>query len=141
MDTTFYVPENLYILGMMNTADRSLAVIDYALRRRFAFVRLLPQFTTPGFRNSLIQAGAPDLLVTKIISRISKLNSDIADDRVNLGTGYMIGHSYFCPPRNAIPDEVWYEQVIETEVIPLLTEYWFDDPSKVGNARAMLLAK
>jgi 5-methylcytosine-specific restriction protein B len=123
----FCVPENVYILGMMNTADRSLAMVDYALRRRFAFVSLEPAFATQAFRDHLTQAGADDDLVTLIAERMSLLNQKIRQDTKNLGPGFEIGHSYFVPTDDDESlDETWYMHVVRFQVEPLLKEYWFD---------------
>lgn len=127
----FYVPERLYIIGMMNTADRSIAVVDYALRRRFAFITLNPAFETPRFREQLERAGAAPELIDRIIADFVELNADIAGDTANLGPGFCIGHSYFCvSPSNGPVGFDWYRQVIETEVAPTLEGYWFDDAAK-----------
>ena len=128
----FAVPENVYILGMMNTADRSLAMVDYALRRRFAFVALEPAFGSQAFRDYLIQAGADDVLVNLIDERLSVLNRRITDDSKNLGPGFEIGHSYFVPSDDDESlDENWFRNVVHTQVEPLLREYWFDQPEVV----------
>jgi len=123
----FSVPENLYVLGLMNTADRSLAMVDYALRRRFRFVELLPQFDRAGFADHLREHQASDSLVKKIVERVTALNQKIESDHKNLGRGFTVGHSFFClTDPNAIADEAWYRSVIEGEIAPLIGEYWFD---------------
>ncbi|PHR92599.1 MAG: hypothetical protein COA69_07115 [Robiginitomaculum sp.] len=127
----FYVPPNLYILGMMNTADRSLSLVDYALRRRFAFANLKPLFHSPKFKAHLSGKGVADEVIQRISMRMGVLNQDIAGDRNNLGPGFQIGHSFFTPTSTVHNSEVWYERVIKTEIAPLLQEYWFDDPDKV----------
>lgn len=128
----FYVPKNLYILGLMNTADRSLAMVDYALRRRFAFIDLEPEFNTSSFREYLSEQGVHSNLIKQIVSRMSALNKKIADDKANLGPGFSIGHSFFCSiPEGVTPDNKWYERIIHNEIEPLLKEYWFDDPAQV----------
>ena len=128
-DEPFYVPENLYLVGMMNTADRSLAMVDYALRRRFAFIRLQPAFGTDQFSNFLLEAGVEEALVSRIVDRLSRLNHKIRSDRKNLGPGFEIGHSFFCPrDEDEQLDESWYEAIIRREIAPLLREYWFDRP-------------
>jgi 5-methylcytosine-specific restriction enzyme B len=127
----FYVPDNLFVLGLMNTADRSLAVVDYALRRRFAFVALEPAFSSPRFVEYLKERGVADGLVEKIVSRMNSLNTEIAQDKTNLGPGFRIGHSFFCnPPEQAEHHTEWFEAVVNTEIGPLLDEYYFDDPEK-----------
>ena len=136
----FFVPENLFILGMMNTADRSLSMVDYALRRRFAFVMLEPMFQSEEFRSHLGSAGVPEAIVSVIISGMSDLNGAISEDRANLGPGFRIGHSFFVPPDSFAYDDGWYRMIIETEIFPLLEEYWFDDPNKAQGWRDRLLA-
>jgi 5-methylcytosine-specific restriction protein B len=139
-DDLFYIPDNLYLIGMMNTADRSLSLVDYALRRRFAFVTLHPKFASEKFAGTLAGAGASDALVRKIRERVGVLNKEIADDARNLGPGYQLGHSYFCPGPDTGPlDEAWYREVIESEVRPLLEEYWVDEAGKVGELVGRLL--
>lgn len=139
-DPLFYVPANLHIVGLMNTADRSLAIVDYALRRRFAFVDLAPGFQSPAFRTQLQERGASTALVNKIVNRMSALNAEIENDRVNLGSGFRIGHSYFCPNHDDIVyTDSWYRSVVETEIAPLLREYWFDMPEKAEEHYQSLL--
>lgn len=137
----FHVPENVYIIGTMNTADRSLAMVDYALRRRFSFLTLDPAYSTEGFREHLEGCGVPDTLITKINSRIQRLNELIAMDTKGLGPGFRIGHSYFCPREGDEPTEDWYRRVVKYEIVPLLEEYWFDDDGKVSQARDKLLTQ
>lgn len=122
----FAVPENLYIIGMMNTADRSLAMIDYALRRRFCFYDMTPGFDTDGFRAHQKKIGSPKL--DKIIEVIKDLNREIIEDN-SLGKGFCIGHSYFCEHENDT-DDSWVDEVVEYDIIPTLCEYWFDDTDK-----------
>ena len=137
----FHVPANVFILGLMNTADRSLAVVDYALRRRFAFVDLGANLSSPKFREQLLGAGVSDGLVTAIIDRVSALNKEIIGDVVNLGPGFAIGHSFFCAgPVAGELETDWYARVIKTELAPLLREYWFDAPSKAEHWSQQLLA-
>jgi hypothetical protein len=136
----FYIPENLHLIGMMNTADRSLAMVDYALRRRFRFITLRPEFRSDAFEKFLGDAGATPGLTKKIVSRMNSLNEVIAADAKNLGPGYQIGHSYFCPRNGIKPDEDWYRRVIESEIVPLIQEYWFDNEQKVKEQRSALLA-
>ena len=128
-DSPFYVPDNLYIIGMMNTADRSLAIIDYALRRRFCFFELEPAFGTDAFKNHLLAQGANEDLINKIKMKIGSINLEISKD-VNLGKGFRIGHSYFC---NYSISDKWYEEVIKYEIQPLIKEYWFDEEEKAKN--------
>jgi hypothetical protein len=135
----FFVPENLYLLGMMNTADRSLSMVDYALRRRFSFVLLEPMFGSDKFRDFVVSRGVPEDVVGLIVARMTALNEAIGVDRVNLGRGYRIGHSFFIPPEGFEYDPGWYRRIIETEIHPLLEEYWFDDPGKADSWQQRLL--
>lgn len=124
----FNVPTNLYLIGMMNTADRSLAMMDYALRRRFAFYEVVPAFESDGFvtyRNKL----ASDKF-DRLINTIKQLNTTIESDD-SLGRGFRIGHSYFCNIHEATDDRL--AQIVDFELVPLLEEYWFDEPSKVAD--------
>ena len=130
----FSVPENLYIIGMMNTADRSLAMMDYALRRRFSFFDVEPAFDNPDFKTHIMKnVGAT--IAEKVVSRLQDLNKIIADESSSgLGKGYCIGHSYFCvPPVEGQSDEEWYNSIIEYEITPLLYEYWWDDKDKAND--------
>ncbi|MFM7009523.1 MAG: AAA family ATPase [Betaproteobacteria bacterium] len=137
----FHVPANVHIMGLMNTADRSLAVVDYALRRRFAFVDLVPNLAAAKFRQQLEGAGIAATVIDAIIQRVGALNRVIVGDVVNLGPGFAIGHSFFCtPPMVGEDDQAWYYRVIRTEIAPLLREYWFDDPGKADSWRDHLLA-
>jgi 5-methylcytosine-specific restriction protein B len=136
----FYVPQNLYLIGLMNLADRSLAILDYALRRRFVFVTLRPQYESEQFRRWLLERAMKSELVDLIISRMSALNRQIKDDPL-LGENYQIGHSYFTPRGDnfASLDIEWYRSIVRTEIVPLLKEYWFDNPKKADEAEARLL--
>ena len=136
----FYIPNNLHLIGTMNTADRSLAMVDYALRRRFSFITLPPQFDSPKFKDSLHSRGVDQGLIDKIISNIQRLNDKIRQDSKNLGKRYCIGHSYFCPPENGNYGKEWYSSIVETEIRPLLEEYWFDEEQKVESIISNLLA-
>jgi hypothetical protein len=137
----FHVPANVYVMGLMNTADRSLAVVDYALRRRFAFVDLKPKLGSPEFRLWLEQRGAQGPLLDSLINRIGALNKEIADDTTNLGPGFAIGHSFFCAgPTDEEDAWGWYTRVIRTEIVPLVREYWFDAPDKAKGWEDQLLA-
>ena len=124
-DEPFTVPKNLYIIGMMNTADRSLAMIDYALRRRFSFFEMKPGFTTEGFRSYMASLSNEKLY--RIIDGILVLNEAISKDD-SLGSGFCIGHSYFCNQTEFSME--WLENVIEYDIDPMLREYWFDDAQK-----------
>ena len=125
-DEKFCVPDNVYIIGMMNTADRSLAMLDYALRRRFAFFDMNPAFETIQFKH--YQENLKNPQFDALIDTIQALNVDIREDDM-LGEGFVIGHSYFSNIVNITESEL--SNIIEFEIIPLLKEYWFDDPSKV----------
>ena len=121
----FSVPENLYIIGLMNTADRSLALIDYALRRRFSFIRIEPAFDSEKFRNAFKEKFDSDY--DNIIEIIKKINEAIEKDQ-SLGSGFKIGHSYFCPnlkDRKGNKKDIL--DIIRFEIVPLLEEYWYDD--------------
>ena len=127
-DEKFSVPKNIYIIGMMNTADRSLAMLDYALRRRFAFFEIKPGFKTDGFRE--YRMSLENEKFDKLIACVESLNNVISNDE-SLGDGFCIGHSYFC---NLLPDTIddqVLSGIVEYELIPLLKEYWFDEPTKV----------
>lgn len=127
-DEKFSVPKNIYIIGMMNTADRSLAMLDYALRRRFAFFEIKLGFTTDGFRK--YRMSLENEKFDKLIACVESLNNAISNDE-SLGDGFCIGHSYFC---NLLPDTIndqVLSGIVEYELIPLLKEYWFDEPTKV----------
>jgi len=126
------VPSNLYVIGTMNISDRSLALVDYALRRRFAFIRLEPQFTSQVYKDWLIDGGMKDSLANKIITSMTTLNGKISEDR-QLGPAYQIGHSFFCPPGEEFStlDTDWFNEIIKTEIRPLVEEYWFDELEKV----------
>lgn len=139
----FSVPENVYIIGMMNTADRSLALIDYALRRRFAFFDVKPAFGNSLFDVQISHSTNPKR-VNRLIAYVKKLNEAISSDD-SLGAGFEIGHSYFCnAPENAgVADadkemDQWLDMTVEYELIPLIKEYWFDDQDKVTEWSAKL---
>ena len=139
-DQRFYIPENLYLIGTMNTADRSLAMVDYALRRRFRFITLRPEFASKGFQKFLSMAGAEPDLINKIVTRMERLNQVITADTKNLGPGYQIGHSYFCPRNDIKPDTKWFRRIMESEIVPLIREYWIDNEEKVQEQRSALLS-
>lgn len=140
----FHVPVNIYLIGTMNTADRSLSMVDYALRRRFAFIESEPEFDSPRFREFLEEIDAPKPLIDAIVSRMRIVNDMIASDHTGLGRGYRIGHSFFVPDEATtsdevtIPDEAWYLGVVRYEILPLLEEYWIDDLSSLQTAKALL---
>lgn len=121
----FSVPKNLYIIGMMNTADRSLAMIDYALRRRFSFVKMEPAFDSERFIE--YQKHLASETFDELIAKIQDLNRAITSDR-SLGDGFCIGHSYFCDQDTY--SEEWLRSVVDYDILPMLSEYWFDDSQK-----------
>lgn len=125
---TFAVPPNVHIIGMMNTADRSLAMIDYALRRRFSFFEMHPGFSTQGFKEHINNENCEAL--NRVIQVVEALNTEITQDP-SLGRGFQIGHSYFI--RNAKDQliEDWIEAVVDYDILPMLEEYWFDDNQKL----------
>lgn len=124
---SFYVPKNLYIIGTMNTADRSLALIDYAPRRRFSFVDLVPRYNTDKFNKYLLTMGLSEQNIKQINNVMGVINKEIQND---LGSNFEIGHSYFVD--KAVDDfENWYKSIIKYDIIPLLKEYYFDDFEKV----------
>ena len=123
----FSVPENVYLIGLMNTADRSLALVDYALRRRFIFFDLRPEFDSPNFSRTLVEHGASADLITTIRVRLRALNVRIAERRRDLGPGFCIGHSFFCPGEGIVATPEWYNAVIHQEIAPLIKEYWLDE--------------
>ena len=122
----FTVPPNLYLIGMMNTADRSIAIIDYALRRRFSFYEMEPGFGSDGFKK--YQAGLNNDTLDTLLDRCRELNEEIASD-ASLGKGFCIGHSYFCGQTECT--EEWLQEVAEYDILPMLSEYWFDEPEKL----------
>lgn len=132
----FFVPENLYLIGTMNTADRSLAIVDYALRRRFAFINLVPDYGI-AFRSFLSAQGISETLIDHICSSVGKVNAKIKSD-VNLGAGFQIGHSYFCTFKNNHDENNWLNEVLAFEIKPLLEEIWFDDISIVNEMMSFL---
>ena len=137
----FHIPPNLYVIGTMNLADRSLALVDFALRRRFAFFDLEPALNDTWRDWVHRQCEIPTDFLTDISRRIDALNNQISDDP-NLGRQFRIGHSFIVPKPGepiAVPEE-WFMQVVETEIAPLLREYWFNDPDKADEARSQLLS-
>lgn len=124
----FYVPGNVYLVGMMNTADRSLAMLDYALRRRFAFFDLRPGFETDGFK--AYREGLGSAKLDALVAAVERLNAAIAEDDT-LGEGFCIGHSYFCGLKPGDVTDSKLSAIVEYELVPMLREYWFDDPAKV----------
>ena len=122
---SFSVPKNLYIIGMMNTADRSLAMIDYALRRRFSFFEVEPGFDSEGFIH--YQNEMNNETLNELVNKVKDLNLEISLDK-SLGKGFCIGHSYFCG-RDVCTEE-WLHSIVDFDILPMLREYWFDDSNK-----------
>lgn len=139
-ETSFFLPDNLFVIGTMNTADRSLALVDFALRRRFAFFELSPQLG-PAWREHMARQfrSEPAGRIAEIARRVEALNVEIAEDQ-SLGRSFMLGHSYFTPGQEATDVVAWFRSVVESSVKPQLTEYWFGDEDRVGHATARLLA-
>lgn len=138
----FSVPENLYVIGTMNIADRSLALVDYALRRRFAFVTLEPRYADLSYKRWAEDRQMPSTLLSRIVARMNALNGLIASDS-QLGPAFRVGHSFFCPRGSDFSglDGHWFDDIVDTEIIPLLEEYWYDAPEKVRAAAEALRAR
>ena len=134
-DEKFFVPKNIFIIGMMNTADRSLAMIDYALRRRFSFFDMKPGFNSTGFQEYMHKFNNPHF--EALVNAIVELNKKITDDD-SLGEGFKIGHSYFCGQTSVT--DAWLKSVVKYDIIPMLQEYWFDNKSEVKISGDRLLA-
>ena len=124
-DELFTVPDNVFVIGMMNTADRSIAFLDYALRRRFSFFKMKPGFDTKGFADLFRDRANAHLDV--LVNTVKRLNEEIAND-ASLGEGFQIGHSYFC--KSGEVDDKWLYTLVEYDIIPMLEEYWFDNETK-----------
>jgi len=137
-----YLPENLYIIGTMNLADRSLAIVDFALRRRFAFRNLEPNLNDAWRKWVSERNGIADSFLAALAARVDALNDTIAADR-SLGDQYRIGHSFFTPHGRAPIDDPqgWLRQVVDAEIRPLLDEYWFDDPERAQQEAEALLGQ
>ena len=129
----FSVPKNLHIIGMMNIADRSLAMIDYALRRRFSFFDIEPAFDSDGFSN--YKKEFSNNTFDRLIKKIKELNTEITQDK-SLGKGFCIGHSYFCNAEECTLE--WMKDIVEFDIFPMLSEYWFDDESKLNEWKDIL---
>lgn len=127
-DEKFFVPKNVYIIGMMNTADRSLAMLDYALRRRFSFFDMKPGFDTAGFRAYRKELASEKF--DRLITCVQSMNDSIAEDE-SLGEGFFIGHSYFCNLEKA--DDASLRAIVDYELAPLVKEYWYDDRGKAAD--------
>ena len=136
-DEKVYVPENLYVIGTMNVADRSLALVDLALRRRFSFVNLVPSLNA-AWQQWCSEMGMDITAITRIQTRMAALNEEIAADRA-LGAQFKIGHSYVTPHVPVADAQAWFAEVVLSEIGPLLNEYWFDTPERADRAIALLL--
>ena len=136
----FFIPENLYVIGTMNIADRSLALVDLALRRRFAFVDLEPVFGEPWENWVHNKFNIDHKILSEIETRLISLNDEISVDP-DLGPQFRIGHSYVTPADGTAIEDAhdWFRQVVETELCPLLDEYWFDNLDKAKEAKEALL--
>jgi 5-methylcytosine-specific restriction protein B len=137
-DERVYIPENLYVIGTMNIADRSLALVDLALRRRFAFIDLKPNINSAWKSWLVDKIKIPSNIVNEIQQRMISLNDQISKDQ-SLGSQYQIGHSYVTPTSPIADSKEWFKQVVQTEIYPLLNEYWFDNPDNAIKIRDQLL--
>jgi 5-methylcytosine-specific restriction protein B len=140
LPTQLWLPDNLFLIGTMNIADRSLALVDFALRRRFAFVTLEPCLDDRWLRWVVDRRGMDAALAREIGRRLDRLNEDISRDS-RLGPAFRVGHSFVTPSRSLTPATTWawYEQVVRTEIQPQLEEYWFDAPEACRRAVDALL--
>jgi hypothetical protein len=127
----FYVPKNIYLIGTMNTADRSLSIVDYALRRRFSFIDLRPNFGD-NFTSYLKSQGLASHIISKILSKVEIINTEVKNDET-LGEGFLIGHSYFCGYKDSYDEDKWLSNILEYEIFTTLKEYWFDNTDKVNS--------
>jgi len=139
-DERVYIPGNIFIIGTMNVADRSLAIVDFALRRRFAFVDLEPTLGDTWKNWVHEKSGMPKEFLSVVEHRLNQLNNEIAGDP-NLGAQFMIGHSYVTTKESVSAPAEWFEDVVKTEIGPLLDEYWFDDRDKANGWREKLTAE
>ena len=139
-ESTIHIPENLYVIGTMNVADRSLAIVDFALRRRFAFIDLEPNFSR-AWHAWGAKRGISEVLLTEIGKRIGELNREISETP-SLGPQFRIGHSFVTPDtqEDVFDEAAWFTAKVETEIGPLLDEYWYDAPDRARSARSKLLA-
>ncbi len=139
-DERKFIPDNLYVIGTMNIADRSLALVDLALRRRFAFIDLEPTLGKPWHDWVNSQCGIDSEILVEIEKRLNFLNALISAD-TSLGSQFRVGHSYVTPPFGIPISDAreWFRQVVDTEIGPLLDEYWFDAREKSQKARERLL--
>ena len=135
-----FIPSNLYVIGTMNIADRSLALVDLAFRRRFAFIEIEPKFNDKWAEWLSTHCDLPKALANLIRAKVESLNRTISAD-ASLGPNFRIGHSYFTPPDGVDLGDgnLWYRSVVETEIAPLLREYWFDSRAKADDEVAEML--
>lgn len=135
-----FIPDNLYVIGTMNIADRSLALVDLALRRRFAFVTLEPRLNDRWKAWCSEQGQIDETSISLIQQLFGELNAEIAGDR-SLGPQFRIGHSYVTPAKAEVIDDPrdWLRQIISTEIAPLLEEYWYDNPDRAKKLTGRLL--
>ncbi len=133
-----FIPKNLYLIGTMNIADRSLALVDYALRRRFAFTNLEPALNESWVEWCIKKAEIDRTVLLDIQKKMNNLNDEIAKDRL-LGSQFRIGHSYVTPDDAINDPKAWFRRIVETEITPLLEEYWFENPDKVNDIKTRLL--
>ncbi len=125
----FTVPNNVYLIGTINTASRASAQLEVAIRRRFAFVTLKPAFNE-GWRRAIQESGVSTVMVNRILLAVEKMNKEIIGD-IQLGPGYAIGHSFFTSKPEYMDEQEWYDGILTFEIIPLLEEYFFDRPEIV----------
>ena len=138
-----FLPDNFFVIGTMNQADRSLAMVDMALRRRFAFINLEPQLGSTWRNFCVAQRNRNDQALSEIARRIEEVNQLIRDD-FNLGDDYLIGHSFVTPRRKLADSSFdatmeWFNQVVASDLKPLIGEYWFDNPAKREQALNVLI--
>lgn len=129
-DESFYVPPNLHVVATMNTADRSTVNIDYAMKRRFSFLNVQPQFSSSKFERYMVKNGFVKNDVLKIKSKMTKINDEITKTR-HLGEGFMIGHSYFCDNKKNLTIDKWLTKKMNFEIKPILMDYWYEDQALV----------
>ena len=133
-----YLPDNLYLIGTMNTADRSLALVDFALRRRFAFKRLKPELGERFCNHLTQQKGVATAFVAQLVAAVSRVNAKVAEDH-SLGADFLIDHSYYSAgPQGTETAEAWVARVLEDEVGPQLEEYWIEAPAQAAAARQLM---
>lgn len=134
-----YVPDNLYVIGTMNVADRSLALVDLALRRRFAFMDLEPNLNG-AWQEWCGRLGMSMEESSQVKKLMDELNQEIAGDRA-LGPQFRIGHSYVTPLETVTDSRQWFDAIVSSEIGPLLHEYWFDAPERADETIKRLLAQ